>query len=75
MEREKSRAERYGSEFCCLLFENSTERVSGRINRQLVNAISNRVRLVDQIGWVNPKGIGVLLAGADSDDGQKVAII
>ena len=71
--REKSRTERYGRDSCFIVFEQDADRLSKRIIRRLINAVSRRVRLVDEIGWVNTKGIGVLLAGATADDGQKVA--
>ena len=73
VQREKERSNRYGSSFSCLIFESQGSGIPMRRTKKLVNAISNRVRWVDEMGWVNDKDIGVLLSGTDAAQAQKVA--
>ena len=73
IQREKDRADRYGSSFSCVIFESTGNRIPAKRQKNLFHAIVGRVRGIDEMGWVNGRDIGVLLAGTDTLGAHKVA--
>ena len=73
IEKEKSRAQRYGEVFSCVVFRADSATRSHGVEKHLLEAIRSRIRSVDEIGWLSDSEIGVLLVGADRDNAMKLA--
>ncbi len=61
LERERVRTERTGLEFSLVIFDIENIEKHSNYNQLLINLLSNRTRLTDEVGWFDEKNIGVIL--------------
>ena len=69
LKHERARADRDGSEFSLVVFEVGS--VDGKIidTRGMVRALGERIRSIDEVGWVDDESIGVLLPSTNLEGG------
>jgi lipopolysaccharide/colanic/teichoic acid biosynthesis glycosyltransferase len=71
LRHERNRADRDGSEFSLTVFDVSRLNGDGPAVREAEDRIRVAVRSIDEIGWINPKRLGVLLPATNSEGGNK----
>ncbi len=74
LKHERDRADRDGSEFSLVVFE--VGGVDGNIidTRGMVRALGERIRSIDEVGWIDEKSIGVLLPTTNLEGGWIFAV-
>jgi len=73
LERERNRAERTGTEFAMIVF---TPRCTGDRRAAvdvLWRALTERLRNIDEVGWLDEQRIGAVLCGTSAEAARKVA--
>jgi lipopolysaccharide/colanic/teichoic acid biosynthesis glycosyltransferase len=73
LRHERSRSDRAGIVFSLAVFDVSGMNHNGSGVRQLVNGIQEKMRSIDEIGWIDPQNIGVLLPVTNMEGGRKFA--
>jgi FlaA1/EpsC-like NDP-sugar epimerase len=61
LEKERIRADRYNSSYSLLLFSIKTPKHDDSDISKLIELLSKRIRIIDEIGWYDAGQIGVLL--------------
>ena len=74
LKHERARADRDGSDFSLVVFE--VGGVNGNIidTGGMVRALGERIRSIDEIGWIDEKSIGVLLPSTNLEGGWIFAV-
>ena len=74
LKHERARVDRDGSEFSLVVLE--VGGVDGNIidTRGLVRALGERIRSIDEVGWVDEESIGVLLPSTNLEGGWIFAV-
>ena len=73
LERERVRTERTGLEFSLVDFDIGNTGKLSTYPESLINLLSKRVRLTDEVGWFNGKNIGVILPATSAEGSLKFA--
>jgi hypothetical protein len=73
LRHERSRSSRDGSEFSLAVFNVTSILSSSRSMKQIIRGIQERMRSIDEIGWLDPQSIGVLLPATNLHGGRKFA--
>jgi lipopolysaccharide/colanic/teichoic acid biosynthesis glycosyltransferase len=73
LRHERNRSDRDGSEFSLAVFDVSGMNGHGRGIRDAEQRIRAEMRSIDEIGWINPHSIGVLLPVTGGEGGHKFA--
>jgi lipopolysaccharide/colanic/teichoic acid biosynthesis glycosyltransferase len=73
LRHERCRSDRDGSEFTLAVFDVSSMNHNGRGVQQVTKQIREKMRSIDEIGWIDPKSIGVLLPVTNIEGGWKFA--
>jgi lipopolysaccharide/colanic/teichoic acid biosynthesis glycosyltransferase len=73
LRQERNRSDRDGSEFSLAVFDVSGMNSHGRGIQKLADQIRDEMRSIDEVGWIDPKSIGVLLPLTNIEGGRKFA--
>ena len=73
IKREVARANRSNKKFSLIVFDIGSRNEDGSFTNFLINFLSARVRLSDEVGWFNEKSIGVLLPDTSLEGAWKLA--
>lgn len=73
LRHERCRSDRDGSEFSLAVFDVSGMNSNGRGIQQAANLIQEKMRSIDEAGWIDSKSIGVLLPVTNIEGGRKFA--
>ena len=71
--RERARVDRGGKGFSIAIFHLENSEQNSDLYRGLIKLMSRRIRITDEIGWVDKKSIGVLLVEVVVRDALKLA--
>lgn len=72
MQRERARAERLHEEFSLISFAPQKHQREEECLAQLIKLLRRRLRITDEIGWLGPKLLGVLLPSTPATGAWKV---
>jgi lipopolysaccharide/colanic/teichoic acid biosynthesis glycosyltransferase len=70
---ERSRSDRNNEKFSLLTYDISEFRKNNSKIHQLIDVLSSKIRISDEIGWFNKQRIAILLPVTDKDGANKVA--
>jgi lipopolysaccharide/colanic/teichoic acid biosynthesis glycosyltransferase len=74
IERERGRADRLGQFFSLILFDiDSGNRMCGSNIQRLVLALARRIRVTDEMGWLDDRCLAAVLPGTPSEGAGKMA--
>lgn len=73
VEREQERANRHNSLFSLVAFSVGDTDRDRSITYRLVKVLNKRLRLIDEVGWLETGLLGVLLPGTQAKDAQRFA--
>jgi lipopolysaccharide/colanic/teichoic acid biosynthesis glycosyltransferase len=73
LRHERSRSDRDGSEFSLVIFDVSAMNSNSRGIKQAVCGIREKMRSIDEIGWLDARNIGVLLPVTNLQGGRRFA--
>ena len=73
VEREKARAERYGSPLSIVEFRHARHAANDRVVRRVGRALSRRLRATDRVGWMRTGSIAAVLPDTDRTGAAKLA--
>jgi lipopolysaccharide/colanic/teichoic acid biosynthesis glycosyltransferase len=73
MDRERGRADRLGQKFSVVAFTPRAEADATADRETLVQILRRRVRLTDDVGWMDAGQLGVILPGTDAAGAWKLA--
>jgi lipopolysaccharide/colanic/teichoic acid biosynthesis glycosyltransferase len=73
IKRERARADRGGTYFSIVVFKIDNSKLNGTSIKQLLTLLTKRLRLTDELGWINQKRIGVLLFNSGANDAFRFA--
>jgi lipopolysaccharide/colanic/teichoic acid biosynthesis glycosyltransferase len=73
LRRERARSERDGSQFALVVFDVSGMNGNGRGVREAASRLRETIRSIDEIGWIDPEHIGVLLPVTGIEGGRVFA--
>jgi lipopolysaccharide/colanic/teichoic acid biosynthesis glycosyltransferase len=73
LRHERSRANRDGSEFTLAVFDVSSMITNSRGVNQITSRICEKMRSIDEVGWLDARNIGVLLPVTNLPGGQRFA--
>jgi lipopolysaccharide/colanic/teichoic acid biosynthesis glycosyltransferase len=66
LQRECARADRVGSHFAVVQFNTANQRSRIELQVKLVDLLKQRIRMTDELGWLDTHQIGVLLYNSDA---------
>jgi PleD family two-component response regulator len=61
LERERARANRYNHQFSLVVLEFRLHKIEKDKIRKVLKQITERLRIIDEIGWYGPNCIGIIL--------------
>jgi lipopolysaccharide/colanic/teichoic acid biosynthesis glycosyltransferase len=70
LKHERSRADRSNTKFSLAVFSISDEKNSKKIISKFLSDLAANVRLIDHIGWIDSRSIGVLLSDTNEEGGR-----
>lgn len=73
LRHERSRADRDKSEFSLIVFDVSRIVANGSGIQQVTRQIRDRMRSIDEVGWIDERNIGVLLPATNLEGGGNFA--
>ncbi len=73
LHRERVRAERSGEPFSMIVFTPREPQPNSEVVKRLIEILKKRVRLTDDIGWLDPERISVILPSTPPPGAWKVA--
>jgi lipopolysaccharide/colanic/teichoic acid biosynthesis glycosyltransferase len=73
LRHERCRSDREGSVFSLAVFDVSGMNSNGRDIKRVTGSIKEKMRTIDEVGWIDPKSIGVLLPVTSAEGGQQFA--
>lgn len=73
LEQERARSDRTGREFSIVVFVIENQKNYKSLIYNLSEIIRQRIRCSDEIGWINPRRLGVMLADTPVEGAQKLA--
>jgi lipopolysaccharide/colanic/teichoic acid biosynthesis glycosyltransferase len=74
LKHERCRADRDNSEFSLAVLDVVGVAGNNRVIRQIIECIREKMRSIDEVGWLDEKRIGVLLPLAGSSGGEKFVL-
>lgn len=72
LKRECARADRSSKKFSLLVFDMGCGNEDGSFINFMTTFLSSRVRLSDEVGWINEKDIGILLPDTSPEGAWKL---
>ena len=72
--RERARADRNGSRFSLVVFDMGNKDEDKTVKRRLTKIIRQRIRSIDEVGWVDRRHIGIELPDTRAEGARKLAI-
>ena len=73
LRHERCRSDRDGSQFSLAVFDIAGLNSNGRGVRRVANRIREKMRSIDEVGWIDTRRIGVLLPATGIEGGRKFA--
>ena len=73
IDRERARADRTDHQFSLILLDFGFNNRNHNSNGRLLQKISSRIRKIDEIGWYDPRRIGIILPYTSEQGAQRFA--
>ena len=67
LERERDRSDRFGLKFAVVSFDLKTVNFNGNYPNLFTKAVHSRIRVSDEIGWIDEQHIGLLLFNTEKE--------
>ena len=67
LERERDRSDRFGLKFAVVSFDLKTVNLNGKYPKLFTKAVHSRIRVSDEIGWIDDQNIGLLLFNTEKE--------